>query len=147
MSNPMMLLSLSTVFLFSVSPIGGLFAAVVAGVGFGLHPALVVLVAVLASALPALVIPPLCEVAEAHPKVSSLTNRWRTDKAQRFFDRYGVWGMATVGRFVVGPYPAVATAAVFGVEHKKIVGVFVAGAFLLALFFLVLVRCGFAAVH
>lgn len=143
----MTLFSLSTVFFFSISPIGGLLAAIVAGVGLGLHPALVVLVSVIASALPALLIPPLCSLAEMHPKISSVTNRWRTEKAQEFFNRYGVWGMATLGRFVVGPYPAVMTAAIFGVERRKIVGVFVAGALLLSLFFLVLTLGGFAAVR
>jgi hypothetical protein len=143
----MLFISLSTVFLFSISPIGGLFAAVIAGVGLGLHPALVLLVSVIASALPAVAIPPLCSLAEMHPKVSSLTGRWRTDKAQQFFDRYGVWGMATVGRFVVGPYPAVMTAAIFGVERRKILWVFLMGALLLSLLFLGLTLCGFAAVR
>ena len=143
----MTFISLSTVFFFSISPVGGLFAAVVAGVGLGLHPALVFAVSVVASALPALLIPPLCTLAELHPRVSSLTNRWRTEKARRFFARYGVWGMATLGRFVVGPYPAVMAAAIFGVERRKIVGVFVAGSVLLSVFFLVLTLGGFAAVR
>jgi uncharacterized membrane protein len=143
----MTIFSLSTVFFFSISPVGGLLAAIVTGVGLGLHPGLVLLVSVAASALPALVIPPLCSLAELHPKVSSLTKRWRTEKAQQFFSRYGVWGMATLGRFVVGPYPAVMTAALFGVTRRKIVWVFVLGSLLVSLFFLLLTLGGFAAIR
>jgi hypothetical protein len=143
----MTIFSLSTVFFFSISPVGGLLAAVVAGIGLGLHPAVVLLVSVVASALPALFLPPLCSLAELHPRISTVTNRWRTAKAQQFFARYGVWGMATLGRFVVGPYPAVMTVALFGVKRRKILLVFVLGSALLSLFFLMLTVGGFTVIR
>lgn len=137
-------ISLLSVCLLSIAPVGGIGAAVPAGIALGLSPWVVLLATTLASALPAALLPPLAGLATRHPKVSSWVARRRTEKATRFFERYGVWGMSTVGRFVVGPYGSLLTLELFGVSRRRTLVVFTVGSLLLALFFYFLTLGGLA---
>lgn len=131
----MLLLPLASVFLLAAAPVGGLGAAIPTGIALGIHPLIVIFVAVLASMFPALVIPPLCRIATRRPSVAAWVERHRTARARRFFSRYGVWGMATIGRFIVGPYGSALTIELFGVERRRALTVFMLGSLLLSLCF------------
>src|SRR5262249_17536843 len=133
--SAMNLISLATVFLLSMAPVGGLGAAIPAGITLGLPPALVIFAAVLASSVPALVLPPLCSLATSHPSIPAWVEKRRTDRARRFFESYGLWGMATLGRFVIGPYASVLTLELFGVKRRRAFVAFSVGSFVLALGF------------
>lgn len=136
------MLPLLTVFLFSSSPIGGLAAAVGAGLGLGASPWMIFIVAMVSSVLPAIGVPWLCEVASRHKTIESRISKYKTDKATEFFSRYGVWGMALLGRFVVGPYAAIVTVSMFGVSKKKVFWVFMIASGILTAFFLAIALGG-----
>jgi hypothetical protein len=138
----MSLYAFLSMFFFCVAPYGGVGAAVASGLLLGAAPLWIITTVSLSSVLPSLFVPILLDLAQRTPRVAAWVARRRTEKATAFFHRYGIWGMAFVGRLLLGPYAAVLTVEVFGVPRRRSAWIFGLGALAICVVSLLVMKGG-----
>ena len=108
-----------TVFLLSALPIGELLIAIPAGIGLGLNPLAVALVAAPANFLPVLVLDRAYLAARRSSRATPMLDWLARPLVQRFLDRYGLAGVV-VGTPWLGVYGTFIALRLLGMARGRL---------------------------
>jgi Ca2+/H+ antiporter, TMEM165/GDT1 family len=123
-----------TVFALAATPLVELLVVIPVGIGFGLNPAVVAVVAAAGNALPILLVIALYDQgrrwwharrhgsAEAAPEAGGPAASRRGLRARRLWERYGTPGLALLAPLVTGVHIAAIVALALGSPSRRIAG-------------------------